>query len=92
MNQNWKTFGMNSARQSEAEMSNREHCKSLLSGAVFEYLDEEKYEEFIFDLSEILVKESEKLLKRASVFTSCAKLVEKGIQAMIEEEAAGESQ
>lgn len=93
MNQNWKQFGMNSAQQSVAEMTNRDHCRNLLSGAVFEYLDEERAEEFIHDLSEILVEESEKLLRRASVFSSCAKLVERGLTAMVEEDGAtGESQ
>lgn len=92
MNQNWKQFGMNSAQRSVAEMTNRDHCKRLLSGAVFEYLDEERAEEFICDLGEILVEESEKLLRRASIFSSCAQLVEKGLTAMAEEESAGESE
>lgn len=91
MNQNWLQFGTNSVQPSEAEVANREHCRRLLSGAVFEYLDEEKFEEFIGDLSEILVEESEKLLRRASIFSSCAKLIERGLSAMAEEEkAAGE--
>ena len=91
MNQNWLQFGTNSAQPSEAEVTQREHCRRLLSGAVFEYLDEEKVEEFISDLGEILVEESEKLLRRASIFSSCAKLIERGLSAMVEEEkAAGE--
>jgi len=95
MNQNWKQFGMNSALllevdMSKNEMTNREHCKRLLTGAVFEYLDEERVEEFICDLSEILVKESEQLLKKASIFQACAKLIEKGLEAMADETMGSE--
>ena len=53
MSLNWQTFGTNSAQQSGADMFNHDHCKRLLSGAVFEYLDEEKVQEFLHDLFEI---------------------------------------
>ncbi len=86
MNQNWKTFGMNSAQQSEADMASEEHRKRLLTGAVAEYLDEELVEEFLSDLLQVLVTESEQYVKKATAFSSCAQLIEKGLGVLAEEQ------
>lgn len=86
MNQNWKQFGMNSARQSAADMASEEHRKRLLTGAVTEYLDEELVEEFLSDLLEILVGESEMYVRKAAAFNVCAQLVEKGLGILDEEQ------
>ncbi len=86
MNQNWKQFGMNSARQSEADMASEEHRKRLLKGAVYEYLDEELVAEFLSDLLQILVDESEVYVKKAAAFNSCAQLIEKGLVILAEEQ------
>jgi hypothetical protein len=86
MNQNWKTFGMNSAQQSEADMASEEYRKRMLTGAVIEYLDEELVEEFLSDLLQVLVTESEQYVKKATAFSSCAQLIEKGLGVLAEEQ------
>jgi len=86
MNQNWKQFGMNFARQSEADMASAEHRKRLLSGAVTEYLDEELVDEFLIDLLQVLVTESEQYIRKATAFQSCAQLIEKGLEVLAEEQ------
>jgi hypothetical protein len=86
MNQNWKQFGMNFARQSEADMASAEHRKRLLTGAVTEYLDEELVDEFLRDLLQVLVTESEQYVRKATAFQSCAQLIEKGLEVLAEEQ------
>ena len=90
MSLNWQTFGTNSAQQSGADMFNHDHYKSLLSGAVCEYLDDEKVEEFLHDLFEILLKESETYARKAQAFNRCAQVLEKGIGVLVEEEKGNE--
>lgn len=92
MNQNWKQFGTNSARLSEGDMANRDHCKMLLTGAVAEYLDEEWTDEFIIDLTEILLNESERYIRKATAFRSCLELIHKGLKAIENEETEEEQE
>jgi hypothetical protein len=67
-------------------MANEEHRKRMLTGAVTEYLDEGLVEEFLSDLLEILLGESEMYVRKAVAFTSCAQLVEKGLGILDEEQ------
>ena len=77
---------MNFARQSEADMASAEHRKRLLTGAVTEYLDEELVDEFLRDLLQVLVTESEQYVRKATAFQSCAQLIEKGLEVLAEEQ------
>ena len=86
MNQNWKQFGMNFARQSEADVASAERRKKLLSDAVTEYLDEELVDEFLMDLLAVLVTESEQYIRKATAFQSCAQLIEKGLEGLAKEQ------
>ncbi len=86
MNQNWKQFGMNFARQSEADVASAERRKKLLSDAVTEYLDEELVDEFLIDLLAVLLTESEQYVRKATAFQSCAQLIEKGLEVLAEEQ------
>ncbi len=89
MKQNWKQFGMNSAPLSGVDMDKKQHLKTLLSGAVFEYLDENLIKDFVLDLIEILNTESAIYSKKAESFSFCAELVQKGMEAMAEESKEG---
>ena len=86
MKQNWKHFGMNFAQQSEADMANEDYRKKMLTEAVTEYLDEELVEEFLSDLLQVLVTESERYVRKATAFQSCAQLIEKGLGVLAEEQ------
>jgi hypothetical protein len=67
-------------------MASAEHRKRLLSGAVTEYLDEELVDEFLIDLLQVLVTESEQYIRKATAFQSCAQLIEKGLEVLAEEQ------
>jgi hypothetical protein len=67
-------------------MASEEHRKRLLTGAVTEYLDEELVAEFLSDLLQILIDESEVYVKKAAAFSACAQLVEKGLGILDEEQ------